>query len=218
MNILTLDTSSTACSLALQKGKELKTLHTIAPMQQAKLILPMIHELLESFALTPEDLDLIAYGGGPGSFTGIRIANSVAQGFGLGAQKPIIRISSLAALAQAAFLEYGHNEVLVAVDARMEQIYWASYKVMARGYMELVDQELLCAPEDITIPTGKNWCGVGDGWEKYQESLASKLDFKPYPIHIQPLPTAHAILQLAKIEFELGRQFTVSDAVPVYLR
>lgn len=218
MNILAFDTSTIACSVALQKGEEIQSLHTIAPMQQAKLILPMIHKLLDSFALTPEDLNMVAYGGGPGSFTGIRIANSVAQGIGFAAQKPLIRVSSLAILAQAAFLEYQCKQVLVAVDARMDQLYWATYKATNTGYMELMGQEQLCLPRDINVPEGKNWCGVGDGWEKYKEGLIQRLDFKMDTLYPSQLPTAHALLQLAKIEFELGHLFAVSDAVPVYLR
>ena len=170
MKILAFDTSATVCSVAIQNGEQVRFLHKIAPMQQAKLILPMIQTLLAEFSLTFEDLDAIAYGCGPGSFTGIRIANSVAQGIAFAAQKPVIQVSSLAILAEAAYLEHSCRKMLVAVDARMNQIYWASYAVGQKGYVELIGEEHLCVPDVANLPEKNDWCGWS-GWDKYTDYL-----------------------------------------------
>src|SRR5690349_9145853 len=134
--ILAFDTSTSACTVALQNGDFVSVRHQLAPKQQAQLILPMINELLSSTSLTANELDAIAYGCGPGSFTGIRIASSVAQGIGFAINKPIIPVSSLAALAQTAFLEQQWTRLLVAVDARMGKIYWANYVINPSGIAE----------------------------------------------------------------------------------
>ena len=121
MKILAFDTSSNACSVALLNGSAVHSSNKTLPMQQAKLILPMIHTLLDECSVGLEELDAIAFGCGPGSsFTGIRIATSVAQGLGFATQKRLISVSSLAALAQTAYLAHGKERVFVAVDARME--------------------------------------------------------------------------------------------------
>ena len=132
MKILAIETSSHACSVALLNEDKVKISHIISPMQQAKLILPMIDELLKSSALTLNDLDAIAYGCGPGGFTGVRIAASVAQGLGFAVKLPIIPISSLAVMAEAAFLERQWRKLLVAVDARADQIYWIEHVTESR--------------------------------------------------------------------------------------
>jgi len=218
MKILAFDTSTTACSVAIQNGNQIKCLDRVAPMQQAKLILPMINELLEASSLTLAHLDAIAYGCGPGSFTGIRIASSVAQGIGFATQKPIIKVSSLAALAQAAFLEQHCTKMLVAVDARMDQIYWASYEVRNKGSVELVNQEWLCRPENVCIPEMNDWCGVGDGWGIYAQALTSRSGFTLQSIYSSQLPSAQAILQLARVKYDKNEWITASEAIPVYLR
>lgn len=219
MKLLALETSGTACSVALQCGDQIKVLHQIAPMQQARLILEMIQQLYHEFSLNTDQLDAIAYGGGPGSFTGIRIANMVAQGLAFAAQKPIIRLSSLAALAQTVYLEQQCKNVLVAVDARMEQIYWAPYKMGSHGRMILTGQESLCAAHEVVLPEDTwGWSAAGDGWEKYSPVIEQRLGFKPEPIYPALVPSAEALLPLARFEFEQGTWMTASEATPIYLR
>jgi tRNA threonylcarbamoyladenosine biosynthesis protein TsaB len=225
LKILAFDTSSSACSVSLQNGHEIKSLHKIAPMQQARLILPAIQELLDSSSLTLNQLDAIAYGCGPGSFTGMRIASSVAQGIGLATKLPIIRISSLAAIAQAAFLERQWTKLLVALDARMEEVYWAVYKLGGHGRVELIGEEQVCDPKKVTMPEsgescekGLNWYGIGDGWEKYREVLITRLGFQPRIINALQLPTAEAILELAKTKLDQDDWVAAYDAIPTYLR
>lgn len=218
MKLLAFDTSSAVCSVALLHGDEEKVLYKSAVMQQARVILPMIQELLGSSSLKLTDLDAITYGCGPGSFTGIRIASSVAQGLGFAAKLPVIRISSLAAIAQAAFLEQQWSNLLIALDARMDQIYWAIYKMNKHGCAELIGQEQLCDPAGINIPGNSNYYGIGDGWEKHREKIEMCLGFKLQVAKSSRFPLAQAILRLAKAKFDKGDWVAASEAIPVYLR
>ncbi|RDI46067.1 tRNA threonylcarbamoyladenosine biosynthesis protein TsaB [Aquicella lusitana] len=220
VNILAFDTSSSACSIALRKGGEITVLHEIAPMQQARLILPMIQAALDSFSLTLHQLDAIAYGCGPGSFTGIRIASCTAQGLGFASAVPLVSISSLAALAQTVFMEQGFRKLLVALDARMGQVYWAAYEAGQEGRVQLIHQEQLCAPDEVDLPTQlhtEQWYGVGDGWEKYGKIMSTALKFEPAVVESQ-LPSARAMLELAEIKLQRGEYVTAGQALPAYLR
>jgi tRNA threonylcarbamoyladenosine biosynthesis protein TsaB len=222
LKILAFDTSSTACSVAVLNGEALHVSHQIQPMQQARLILPMIDELLSAASLSLSQLDAIAYGCGPGSFTGIRIANSVAQGLGLATERPIIRISSLAAIAQTAYLAQHWAQLLVALDARTDQVYWAAYQANQQGYVELIGQELISSPAAVVLPPdmGLAWCGVGDGWGKYERQFTERLGKKPQTISAAQLPSAEAVLKLAMRKIEKGElgEVAARDAVPNYLR
>lgn len=221
MKILALDTSLAACSVALCDGDKVAFLHQVAPMQQAVLILPMIHELLGMLSLTVNELDAIAYGCGPGNFTGIRIASCVAQGLAFTKQLPIIRISTLAVIAQTAYEEHAWNKQLVAVDARTNQVYWAMYEwdeTAGKGYMKLINKEELCTPQSVTRPDGQDWYAVGDGWGKYQAALIDCLKFEPKMSNISILPTASALLKLAKWKYKEGDWVSTIEALPNYLR
>jgi tRNA threonylcarbamoyladenosine biosynthesis protein TsaB len=211
VNILAFDTSTTACSVALLNTELTK----VAPMQQGNLILPMIQQVLSEASLTIQDLDAIAYGCGPGSFTGIRIASSVAQGIGFAANCPIIPISSMAAMAQAAYLAHQWEHLLVGLDARMGQVYWAQYNIK-QGQAELIGHEEVCAPTALNVPNNTGWYGVGDAWNVYADSLTSQ--YAPLAINPNELPTAKAILMLANSQFAAGHWVSASEALPIYLR
>ena len=127
MKLLAFDTSSTTCSVALLLNDEIIEKNQTALMQQAQLIFPMIDTLLKSKNLKINQLDGIAFGCGPGSFTGVRIATSVAQGLAYAAKLPLIPVSSLAALAQAAYEDLRWEKLVVAVDARIQEIYWGAF-------------------------------------------------------------------------------------------
>lgn len=218
MKILAFDTSSSACSVAIQNGAKVEISHKIAPMQQAKLILPMIHELLDMTTLTVDKLDAIIYGCGPGSFTGIRIATSVAQGLGFAADKPVIPVSSMAAIAQSAYLEHHCMKQMVAIDARMGQVYWALYKIGQHDCVELIGQEVVCDPNEIPMPEDSGWSATGDGWDIYKQCLEKRSGVKPDAIYSLQLPSALALLYLGRAKFERGEWVTASKAEPVYLR
>lgn len=219
MKLLAIDTSCSACSIALQIDDEVKSSHSIAPMQQARLILPMIQDLLASTDVKLNDIDAVAFGCGPGSFTGVRLASSVAQGIGFAISCPIIRISSMAAMAQTALIEHGWHHLMVALDARMGQIYWASYQLDQYGCVGLIGDEQLCSPAEIK-PSMINsaWIGIGDAWANYQEILVKSLGFEPAQIDTSLIPTAEAILKLAIPKYQNHDWVTPNAAIPNYLR
>jgi len=214
MNILAFDTSSSACSVALLTHEKIIQHHELLPMQQAKLILPIINQLLDSEKLTLKQLDAIAFGCGPGSFTGVRIATSVAQGLAYAAEIPLIPVSSLAALAQAAYEELGWKKLLVAVDARMNETYWASYEIDANQLVTLKGKENVSSPKVIEAPDKTLWHGVGNAWEVYH----AEITVKSIQTNAALLPTAKAILALAKHQYMHGKTVPAKDAIPIYLR
>lgn len=222
VNILAFDTSTIACSVALYlsepkpHGQTFST-HEICPMQHTAMVLPMIQSLLDSANITLDQLDAIAFGCGPGSFTGIRIASSLAQGIAFAKSLPVIPVSSLAATAQAAYMQQGYERILVAVDARMDQIYWGAYQV-EEGLVQPVIPDELSLPDAITQVPVANWSGAGDGWRQYGDILIERLQFRPAPINEAALPSAAAILPIAIERFRRQDWVSPSEALPVYLR
>jgi len=224
VRLLAFDTSASACSIALldttkPSSHDIVTIHQIMPRQQAHFILPLINELLKKQGTAITDLDGIAFGCGPGSFTGIRIAASVAQGLAFVARCPVMPVSSLAALAQTAYQLQGWPAVLAAVDARMNEIYWGAYRVnSSTGLMTLVGTEGVYSPEKISIFSKEDWYGAGDGWGIYREKIEKQCGFKLIHAQTDLLPKAEAILSLARAKFEQKDWVNAFDAVPIYLR
>lgn len=214
MKCLAIETSSAACSVALMIDDAVYSRHVIAPMQQSQLILPMIEELLSSSNIDLNQLDALAFGCGPGSFTGIRIATSVIQGLGYATNIPVIPISSLAALAQTAYQEKGWKRLLVAVDARIQEVYWAAYEVNDNDLIMLNGDEHVSKPEEIIAPDSSHWYGVGNAWDVYK----NEIKFIPKETDSTYLPMATAIAQLAKEKFKQLSWITAAEAHPVYLR
>jgi len=216
VKILAFDTSTYVCSVALQDGDHIRLRNQAHPMQQAMCILPMIQELLESSSLTLSQLDAIAYGCGPGSFTGLRIASSVAQGLGFVTGLPVIAVSSLAALAQTAFLTHRWEKLLIAVDARSNQIYFATYEVNAEGYVELIGDEKIL-PSDQLPSARADWYGVGNGWHHDCDASTKTSSIGLKAINSSLNLSAHAILILAQIKFARGDWLAGAQALPCYL-
>lgn len=219
MKLLAFDTSSSAYSLALLNDNEVKVIHEVAPMQQSRLLLPAIEKLLQESSVALNQLDAIAFGCGPGSFTGIRIAASTAQALGYAAKLPLISLSSLAILAQTAFMQKNVTHSLVALDARMEQIYWAEYVITSHGLATLIHHEQICAPQNIiTSSNHHDWSGIGEGWQRYQTQLISALGSHPQSIYSDLIPHANAMIPLARAKFEQKEWVTPENAVPIYLK
>jgi len=219
MNIIAIETSSHACSVALQHNGVRKTLHRIAPMQQTQLILPMIDELLKSAELTLQQFDAIAFGTGPGSFTGMRIASSVTQGLAFSSHLRVIPVSSLAAIAQAAHRIEPHKNYLVALDARMGQVYWAQYMATDDSSVRLMGHERLCLPGEVRVaPDTQDTIALGDGWKTYQTELTSQVNQQFVQINNSQLPSAEAILELAQHHASIQNTLTASEALPSYLK
>jgi tRNA threonylcarbamoyladenosine biosynthesis protein TsaB len=178
----------------------------------------MIDELLHWADLKPHQLDCLAFGQGPGSFTGLRIASGVAGGIAFAAKIPVIPISSLAILAQAAYAEYGANKVLAAIDARMSEIYWGHYVIDKQGVMQCEDIEIVCAPDKISLPSSGNWYGVGNGWGTYANTLMAKLGETVPEYQSEIYPQARSMIPLALAAFKGGQIVNAEEALPVYLR
>lgn len=213
MKLLAFDTSASACSVALMLDEKIIARHEVAPMQQAKMILPLISELLQQEKTTLAELDAIAFGCGPGSFTGVRIATSVAQGLAYATGKSLIAISSLAAMAQAAYDQWHWPVILTAADARIQEVYWGLYAVQEDGLVRLIDKEHLTAPERMLEPAGQ-WAGAGNAWAVY----SAQISFQPERVDTECQPDAAAMLRLAKAKYLAGETVLPENAAPVYLR
>ena len=218
MKILALDTATEACSAALLIDGDVHERFKIAPRAHARLLLPMLDELLAAAALKPAGLDAIAFGRGPGSFTGVRIAASVAQGIAFAADLPVLPVSTLAALARAALHVDPARQVFVAIDARMNEVYWAAYAGDARGMPVALCDEQVTDAATVRVPTGERWYGVGSGWAAYPEAL--RVHFGPTLIgcDADALPHAAHIAHLAALDLVAGRAVPAEKALPVYLR
>lgn len=218
MKLLAIDTSTEACSCALFIAGEIRSRSEIMPQKHAELILPMADELLAEAELKPTQLDGIAFGRGPGSFTGLRIACGIAQGIAFGADIPVAPISSLATLAQAAYLDEGYQRILTAIDARMQEIYWGIYLLDQNAIMQCQGQEQVCKPNEITKPNGTNWYGVGTGWQNYADILSSQLTQQIQNYQAIRYPQARAMIPLALAAFQAGLVISAEHATPIYLR
>ncbi|RKJ92259.1 tRNA (adenosine(37)-N6)-threonylcarbamoyltransferase complex dimerization subunit type 1 TsaB [Aeromonas veronii] len=218
MKILAVDTATEACSAALLVGDKLFSRWEEAPRDHTRKILPMVQAVLEDAGISLSDLDAIAFGRGPGSFTGVRIGISVAQGLAFGAGVPLIGISTLAAMAQGAYRLDGAQQVLTAIDARMNEVYFGRYELID-GRMQLVGDEVVSDPVALVDARGKLagpvTC-VGTGFETYGETLSGLAD-ELAESQVR-FPAAEDMLPLARAAWLAGEAVPVEQATPVYLR
>ena len=204
MNLIALETSTRRLSVALWHDRELAERSADAPNGGSGLLLPWVRELLAEAELALSQLDGIAFGAGPGSFTGLRLAAGCAQGLAFGANLPVLGVGSLEALALAS----GEEKVFACVDARMNEVYVAAY---ANGIEVLAPAVL--PPERVRLPEGDGWVGCGDGFAAYGALL-------PHPSLVLPqvFPTAAAVARLARSRFECGEGRPAAEAIPIYVR
>ena len=221
MNILAIETATDACSCALEYSGAIATRHTVEPRRHTELLLPMIDSVLGEAGAELGSLDAIAFGRGPGSFTGLRIACAVAQGLGFGADRPLIAVSTLQVVAAGMHRSHGVRRVLVALDARMGEVYWGGF-VWDGVTMAPVFDESVVPPHAVHVPAGGAWAGAGSGWSAYRaaldECLAGHLGGRPELVDAARLPEAIDMLAPAKAAFEAGLVVAPEDAAPVYLR
>lgn len=217
MKLLAVETSTEACSAALYLEGEIHERYELAPKTHTLLLLPMIDSLMSEAGLRPQQLDAIAFSCGPGSFTGVRIATGVMQGIALGADLPVVPVSTLAALAQAFFIEHMTSVAFTAMDARIGEIFWGVYQRNQDGYAQLVGVEQVIAPATLEIPQIPG-VGVGSGWGVYRDVLLETRQDYIKEIYADRLPRASAIAQLGAYGFGLGQAVAVEHAMPVYLR
>jgi tRNA threonylcarbamoyladenosine biosynthesis protein TsaB len=218
VRLLAIDTSAEACSAALYLDGEVSERFTVQPQRQSELILPMMDELLAEAGLRVADLDALAFGRGPGSFTGVRIATGVVQGAAFAADIPVVPVSTLAALAQGHRRETGHPRVLAALDARMNEVYWAACAPDPSGLMRVVGDEMIVPPGDVPLPSGGGWHGVGSGWAAYASVLAARLADRVTAVHGAAHCRAQDIARIAAVDLAAGRAVPAEQALPVYLR
>ncbi|MBX2839013.1 MAG: tRNA (adenosine(37)-N6)-threonylcarbamoyltransferase complex dimerization subunit type 1 TsaB [Gammaproteobacteria bacterium] len=195
MNLLAMDTSTDACSVALWVADKLYLDHRVEPQQHAQLLLPMIDTLFKEANADVQELDAVVFGQGPGSFTGLRIAASCAAGVAFGANCGIIAVSSLQALAQGLFRDNGYEKVLVSFDARKGETYWGTYAVDSKGLMQTVSADALDTPENVVLPEGFVRADQSTAWPNAQDHIT--------------LATPKALN---------GEWDTADKALPIYLR
>ena len=222
MKILALDTATENCSAALLVDGRLLSRAALLERDHAARILPMVDELLGEAGVALTELSAIAFGRGPGAFTGVRLAASVTQGLAFGAGVPVVPVSNLRALAQRVMdLDPAAARVLVCSDARMREVYWGCFERPPSGIADAVCDERVGKPAAVALPA--RWRGgsaahaAGSGFAAYPE-LRSTLGGHLDKVHEGLLPRANEIAVVAAAEVAQGRTFPPEEALPVYLR
>ena len=215
MNLLAIETATETCSVALTVNGEVLERYQHAPRQHAELLLPWVEQIMAEAGISFAALDAVAFSRGPGSFTSLRIGIGVVQGLAWASDLPVIPVSSLAATAQTAVKE-GVRSALVALDARMNEVFTGSFEADSNGLMMPVAAEKVCPPENVQAPVRPDTYGIGIGFERYNalDALAEHL------IEIRPdvWPKASSVLQLAQGWLNSNKPLSAEHAQPVYLR
>ncbi len=218
MKILAIETATEACSAALYNDGEVTHRYELAPRKHTQLILPMMDEVLNESGIAKSELDAIAFGRGPGAFTGLRIAVGIAQGLALSLDKPLIPVSTLAAMAQQ-ILENQNvtdTQMIPAIDARMGEVYWGRYS-NKDGEAVLTNEEQVSVPE-LLLEQEASSIIFGSGWEAYHaEFVATPADWVAGSVN-DVFPSAQHIATLASFAWQRGELIDAADAEPTYLR
>ena len=227
-NLLSIDASTEACSVALMQNESIIERYQVAPRQHANLLLPLVEELLAESQLTLTQLDAIACHVGPGAFTGIRIGVAIAQGLAYAASLPTIAVSSLASLAQQAWHKSDANTCFSAIDARMNEVYFGVFHKDENGLASALQPEIVVSPDliDLTDLISKftqntqdkeSILKIGSGWGAYAEKFQQPSD--SFGIHIEnKFPRASAGVELALQKWQNREILAPQDLQPVYLR
>ena len=214
MNILTIDTATEACSVALQFNQALFTRYEVCPQQHSQKILPMVDAVMKEAGAALSALDGLGFGRGPGSFTGVRIATGIIQGLALGSQLPVAGVSTLAAMAQQVINTRDVKDVAVAIDARMGEVYFGHYQNQ-QGIATLVGQEQVASPETVAEQIDVTSMAVaGTGWQAYPVLTALLND---QSVNVS-YPYARFMLPLAEQTLSTGQGMAVDAITPEYLR
>ncbi len=214
MKLLAIETSTEACSVAIAYEGAVLERYEHAPRRHAELLLPWVQSLLAEAGASLAELDAIAFSRGPGSFTSLRIGIGVVQGLAWASARPVVPVSSLAATAQAA--ESGVTTALVALDARMGEVFSAAFRRDDNGIMRPLGEEAVCAPGQVRVPDAGPVHALGIGFERYAElrELASGMT-GAMP---RTWPRAASVLALAQNWLQGHRGLPAESAQPVYLR
>jgi len=224
MKILAIDTATEACSAALYVDGKVRSHYQLAPREHSLLILKMVEQLLVDANAKVKQLDAITFGRGPGSFMGLRIAAGVVQGIAYAHDIPVIPLSTLQVIAQRAYQQTGCTNILAAIDARMDEVYWAAYSLDKNSQRWHLDgDECVISPDKIVLPDrltlkDEAWVAAGTGWQSYSDRLLSGDNFTPREILLECYPSAEIMVELAAIELAAGNTVPAEYAIPVYLR
>jgi tRNA threonylcarbamoyladenosine biosynthesis protein TsaB len=217
LKLLAVDTSTEACSAALYVDGEINQHYEIAPRQHSRLILNMIDELMSEADIAPKNIDVLAFGRGPGSFMGVRIAAGIVQGISFAHSIPVVPVSTLAAIASIAIEKTGINNALALIDARMQEVYCGIYKKTDSDLI-LQGKESVISPDNVALPDTDSWVAAGSGWTAYADVFNKKIDNGFVTSVDDCFPSAAAIARLAVRDYEKGIAVTAAETVPVYLR
>ena len=218
--ILAIDAATEGCSVALYTDGTVEAVRSVSPQGHTRLLLPYIDGILKKAGVSLEDVDAVACGRGPGSFTGVRIGVSMAQALAYGAEKNLIGITDLQAMALRAHKETGLQYVVAAIDARMSEVYIGIYR-MENGVPVAVADEVVVPPENAKVImaenlSGNNFAYTGTGFGTYADLIA---DFGNRAVRAESqLPDAVEIAELAAIRFAAGEKNDPENVLPVYLR
>jgi len=215
MNLLAIETATETCSVALAINGEVLERYQHAPRQHAELLLPWVESVMAEADIGFSALDAIAFSRGPGSFTSLRIGIGVVQGLAWASDRPVIPVSSLAATAQSA-LGQGVTSALVALDARMNEVFTGMFNANSNGIMVATGMEAVCSPKDIQISDGSETIGVGIGFDRYAALKVLAKDLAGVQSNIWP--KASSVLQLARDWLNSHQPLAPEQAQPVYLR
>ncbi|HWM41253.1 MAG TPA: tRNA (adenosine(37)-N6)-threonylcarbamoyltransferase complex dimerization subunit type 1 TsaB [Burkholderiales bacterium] len=204
MRFAAIETSTEWCSVAVWRDGEIAALERRAGHRHSEFALPMLESLLKG-----SPIDAVAFGAGPGAFTGLRIACALAQGLAFARGLPVIGISTLEALAQ----ESGAARVVACIDARMREVYYAALEKRTGQWHEVIATQCV-APQSAPRPPGDGWVGCGNGFEVYREWLDAKVSVSKPQVH----PTAVAVAQLAAPRLAAGEGVDAALAAPIYVR
>lgn len=213
MKIIALDSSTELCSVALWQNGEVLLREEMAGQRHSELLLPMVQEILAEAGLNLKALDGIAFGEGPGSFTGLRIGCGVAQGLAFGADLPVAGVCTLLALAEAT----DAKRVISCLDARMGEVYHAAYEKTGREWRTIVAPGL-SSPQQSPEIEGDGWTGSGNGFLAYGEILRSRYGNQLETVRPEILPHAASIAALGAEQFRRGFGMDAADAAPLYIR
>lgn len=215
MNLLAIETATETVSVALSLNGELVERYQHAPRQHAELLLPWVEQLLAEAGVGFSALDAIAFSRGPGSFTSLRIGIGVVQGLAWASDRPVIPVSSLAATAQTAAGQ-GIGSALVALDARMNEVFTGMFEANSNGIMIQAGEEKVCSPEDVQPPVDCGSWGIGIGFDRYPS--LSKLRGQLLGVRADVWPKASSVIKLAQEWLRTHEALPAEQAQPVYLR
>jgi tRNA threonylcarbamoyladenosine biosynthesis protein TsaB len=209
LKLLAFDTSTEQLSVAVAHGARVLEEQAAGGALSSTLLIPMVQSLMARAQLTLGELDAIAFGRGPGSFTGLRTACSVAQGLAFGASRPLLPLDTLQAVAEDARHRSGVMQVVAALDARMDEVYWAAYEWREGRWLER-EPPRLTKPEQLTVPPG--WCLAGNVLQMHAARLPGRVNM------VEAAPRAGALLRLAPAAMAAGLAVPPAQALPLYIR